>query len=967
MPSVLVYILFFCSGVSGLIYQVLWVRHFGLVFGNTIYSSSIVLAIFMLGLGLGSYAAGSWADRRYAIAPESLLRSYGYAELLIAATAFAVSLLLPSLGPLTARYSSYVVDGRGWFVLSPVSYLARCAIAVVLLAPVTLVMGATLTLLVRHLIHRDVETEGSWKIAWLYGVNTLGAAIGAFLTDYYLARFAGLRSTQLVAVALNVLAGSGALWLARRDRRSTIVRRETRRLDIASGDSMMVVWTGAAIALSGFAAMGMEIVWLRHFTLLLGSFRSVFSLLVTIVLVGIGAGALLGAVVHRFVARPAETLMAVLALFVCAVLAGLASAQFSAVETLRVASWTWTDDLWHNVRPMLLEAGLPSLLIGCSFPLANAVIQHAEAVVALRAGVLYLANTIGAVAGSLIAGFVLLPHVGMQGSATVLMTAAALAIIPLAFTVTWTQAMPVFALCAAVAAGSIGMWVRLAPDHVITHALAPRVASEHSLSRSEGVTEVIEVTEDASRGRGLITNGHPMSSTAWLDQRYMRSLSHLPLLSIEGKARVLVIGFGVGNSTHAAALHTAVDRIDVVDLSRAVLEHAGYFREVNGDVLNDRRVRVFVNDGRQHLQMQPPGAYDLITLEPPPVAHAGVAALYSREFYELARTRLAPGGYLSQWLPAYQVPAETSLGMVRAFLDEFPESVLLSGMGPELLLLGTTAPHIDVDPERLVRAIENQPRVQADLQRFDLGTATEIIGMFVGSKRTLARATATASAMTDDRPLQEYAVRSTGAPAHGTPASLLDIGSLPLWCPRCFDGDRLSPFVPRLDTYLTLLDSAYRGGETASGVAGERRVILGSRYLGTVVPDTAAVHNALGAMYLREAAPLSESGRTSEAIEYLRRAVALDPHNGPVQYELGRLLLERRQFKDAAECFRSAVESMPTSSSLHNDLGVALASDGNLEEAVEHFRRAVSLDPSFAEARHNLASAEHATDLESNR
>ena len=187
------------------------------------------------------------------------------------------------------------------------------------------------------------------------------------------------------------------------------------------------------------------------------------------------------------------------------------------------------------------------------------------------------------------------------------------------------------------------------------------------------------MTEVAGLGRSLMTNGHAMSSTALLDQRYMRALAHIPLLSMERPARVLVIGFGVGNTTEAATRHPSVEHVTVADLSREILEHAAYFRDANNDVLRDSRVRIYVNDGRQHLLMLPEAVYDLITLEPPPIAHAGVAALYSREFYELARTRLKPGGYLSQWLPAYQVPAETSLAMVRAFIDVFPQSVLLSG------------------------------------------------------------------------------------------------------------------------------------------------------------------------------------------------------------------------------------------------------------------------------------------------
>jgi spermidine synthase len=151
-PFFVIYFLFFLSGVSGLVYQVVWVREFGNVFGNTITSTSLVVAIFMLGLGAGSYAVGTWADRRYASAPESLLRTYGYVELVIAALGLGVSLVLPHLGALSALVSSYEVDAASsWYVVSAGSYVARGAVAIVLLAPITLLMGGTLTLLIRHL------------------------------------------------------------------------------------------------------------------------------------------------------------------------------------------------------------------------------------------------------------------------------------------------------------------------------------------------------------------------------------------------------------------------------------------------------------------------------------------------------------------------------------------------------------------------------------------------------------------------------------------------------------------------------------------------------------------------------------------------------------------------------------------------------------------------------------------------
>src|SRR6185503_6728492 len=212
-----------------------------------------------------------------------------------------------------------------------------------------------------------------------------------------------------------------------------------------------------------------------------------------------------------------------------------------------------------------------------------------------------------------------------------------------------------------ISGAALGLWLLLPPGYLLARAMAPPKPAERLLTMSEGVSETIAVAEAPGRGRGLITNGHPMSSTALLDQRYMRALAHIPLLSMPAPTHVLVIGFGVGNSTQAATLHPSVERVEVADLSRDILGHAAYFRDANKDVLNDPRVRVYVNDGRQHLAMQPAAAYDLITLEPPPIAHAGVAALYSREFYALARSRLKPGGYLSQWLPAYQLSPETSL------------------------------------------------------------------------------------------------------------------------------------------------------------------------------------------------------------------------------------------------------------------------------------------------------------------
>ena len=965
----MIYFLFFCSGVSGLIYQVVWVRAFGNAFGNTIHSASLIVALFMLGLGAGSYLLGGWADRRYAARPDSLLRVYAYVEGVIAALGLGVSLLLPHLGALVAAVSSYTTGADGWHVLTASSYLARVVVGAVLLLPITMLMGGTLTLLIRHLVRADLDASG-WTIAWLYGLNTAGAAAGAFLTDFVLAPAAGLFATQVIAVALNVVAGGGAWWLSRRDatptRPDTATTRRTAHFRTWGPSTLppvhprTLVFMSAALALSGFAVMGMEILWLRHATLLLGGFRAVFSLLLTVMLIGLGIGALLGGWLHRRTGRPAQALMVVQALFVVAALFGIGSADAArlaadaapmAAALTALAPWRRAlVELWYNAMPMLLEVGLPSVLAGFAFPLANGLVQRTEQSVGRRAGLLCLANTAGAVCGSLATGYLLLPMLGIQPAVTVLAAAAALAVLPLHLVSQGisrdaargagrpahgpAEAGPysavVFATTSLIALAALGVWLWLPGDYVLRRALAPGESRGRVVATSEGATELIEVVEMPGRGRGLITNGHAMSSSAPLDQRYMRALAHIPLLVMSRPERVLVIGFGVGNTTHAATLHPSVQQVDVADLSRHVLEHAGYFADANHGVLQHAKVSVYVNDGRQHLQMSGPGSYDLITLEPPPIAHAGVGALYAREFYALARSRLTAGGYVSQWLPAYQVPSESSLAMVRAFVDVFPQAVLLSGAQAELLLLGTTAPRIEIDPARIVAALASTPRVREDLARLDLGTAREIIGTFVGSAATLTRATRASPAATDDKPVQEYGVRSILTTAMlGVPAAIFNLDDLAAWCPRCFSTGQLTPAVAGLDAYMALLEEAYTTSvsEVPAPVPGRR--VMGSAYLGAVVPDSEEMRGVLADARL-------------------------------ALYERGETLLEAGRFADAAAQFREALATMPDSAAVHNNLGVALASAGDLAGAASHFREAVGLDPRFPEARRNLAVASQA-------
>ena len=816
-----IYAIFCLSGISGLLYQVIWVRWFGLVFGNTVYSASLVIAVFMCGLGVGSYAAGRWIDRRASGDPVVALRVYAYLEFGIGALGVLMGLALPALEPFAAHISGYSVGVNGWYELSVLSYGLRYLLAVAILAPITLLMGATLTILIRYLLSTDIDLAG-WRVGFLYGFNTAGAALGAFLSDFALIPLVGLFASHMSAVALNLVAGVAALGVAHLGATCPNRSEEGRSVpppNPAAHLSVPIVFTGLAIFLSGFCAMGFEILWFRYFSITLGGFRSVFSLLLTVILGGMWLGSMAGGVCHRRLGNPGLLYMISQSSFVAV------SILLLGFVTSRPGSVTFVEDpfgltlaydfavTWELLKPMVLITGLPAILMGFVFPLANANIQQAEDQIGRRAGVLYLANTTGAVLGSLCAGFLLLPGLGLKSSATVLATLGVGAVLSIYVAMRQTDASRprrtgIAVACSAAALVAVVIWARLPSDLFHRVGLSD---NETALAVSEGINELVTVVEcdTCYEGRILRTNGHNMSGTTPQAQRYMRAFSHLPLLHMKHPTDVLVICFGVGITVHAASLHPSVQRIEVADLSRDVLNHASYFRDANHDVLTDERVRVFINDGRQHLWMRDEGSYDLITLEPPPIGFAGVSALYSREFYALARTRLREGGFMSQWLPGYQLPEDVVRSMIRAFIDVFPNAILLSGERQELILIGANAETFTIAPDTLRSELERRPRVKADLQQVWLESPIDILGTFVASSTTLSRATRLAAPVTDDNPMMEYAASVNNCARTRFPRDVIDVGGLAAWCPSCMVDGRFALSISDLEEYALFMASYY--------------------------------------------------------------------------------------------------------------------------------------------------------------
>jgi predicted membrane-bound spermidine synthase len=715
-----------------------------------------------------------------------------------------------------------VTDDQGWHSLSATSHLLRYLLAILMLAPITLLMGGTLTLLVRFLVGSDLPRAGYW-VGVLYAANTAGASIGCFAVDSALIPALGISGAQGFAVALNVFAAAGAIALIRRAPASAPPPIDEGP-DAESPDavSRAVIF---AVALSGAAGMGLEIVWFRYLSSVMEGTRATFSLILTIMLVGTWIGSALAGVLSKRTRRP----VALYALFQLGLgataLFSLAVHDPSAVDE-RALRQAWIAagalgrdwlELWYLLRTVLLVVGLPAVFLGSAFPLANAILQRRASTVGRRAGSLYLFNTLGGVAGSLGAGFVLLPLIGMQAAVLAMAVLSALVVVLLIVPAREEARAPrVVAAAAAAAFVFSGLWLLLPGDALLKKVYDRPDVRDFAILFKEGVTESIAITErprndDRPPERILYVDGVLMSGTIDGAQRYMRAFVHLPLLMQSSPRRVLVICFGVGNTLHAASLHKDVEALEIADLSRQILDHGNYFERWNERVLEDPRTRVFVNDGRQHLRMQAEDSYDLVTLEPPPIARAGVSALYSKEFYALARSRLKEGGFLTQWLPAYQVGGDVTPPMVRAFLDVFPDAVMLSGYERHLILVGRNGGSNTIDPEVIVRELAARPEVQADLARYNLGTPLQIVGTFVANAARLEQATRDAPALTDDWPIQEYAVEARPVADSVIPASLFDTSGVKSWCPRCFDatGALVAP-VEDLDVYLEILGAWYQ-------------------------------------------------------------------------------------------------------------------------------------------------------------
>ncbi|MEQ8766126.1 MAG: tetratricopeptide repeat protein [Planctomycetota bacterium] len=743
-------VFYFLSGATALLYQLAWTRRLVLAVGNTHLSVTALLFSFMLGLGLGAIWAGRHLRRG-----QDARALYAGAELALAGLAalfpIGASALESGLATLPGAWGS-----GAWL---------RFAAAALLLLPPCFCMGITFPA-VCVLGVRKREHAGK-TIAWLNGVNIAGAASGAALTGFWLIPELGIRATVWGAAGVNALLGLCAWKLLRSAREGEPLRG---RSEEAPSSAPLVGWM--VVLLSSAVVLGLEVLWTRMLVFYLKGFTYTFTAILVVFLVGLSLGSLL---IAPWLGRWIRGQSA----FGWAALASAAAVAWS-VDGL-VHGGDRLETLFRELRAAgesgqaryLFEAtvrtlGVPVVLLGSLFPLAlNAWLGTGP--VGQGGARLFFASCLGSALGSCLAGLVIVPTLGMvRGVWLMVFLLAGLG--ALASLVLARGAMRRLAGAAVLIGASVIIVPRLdwspAPFVTGTPVLSDRQGRFELLDYREGTACAVSVLEDRATGRRLLYTDEFMAAATGEGYRYMRLQGHLPVLLAEDPRRALLICFGTGTTAGSLLVHDRLERLDVVEISKEVLEVAPYFEKANRGVLSGLApfdVRAHVQDGRQFL-LASNARFDVITLEPLLPFTPAAVHFYTREFYELCRARLTDGGVLCHWIPIHAIEPEAYRTLLRTFTEVFPDGGVWLFENSSLLI-GTLQP-LALDPERLTERMKPSG-VSEDLRRALTPTVSQVLGGFVTDNRTLKKELEGASVMSDDLTSVEYGMWWPGRESYG--------------------------------------------------------------------------------------------------------------------------------------------------------------------------------------------------------
>jgi spermidine synthase len=737
----LLVLLFFGSGAAALIYQVMWLRLLALVFGVTVYAASTVLASFMAGLAIGSYFAGRIADRA-----RHPLRLFGLAEIAVGVSALATPHVLDGLLQLWVRLSPALPDSVTLVTL------VRFACAFVVLLVPTALMGATLPLVVKSAIAR-LEGFGP-RVGLLYATNTAGAIVGALTAGFYLISELGVTKSFYIAAAINTaiglvaLAASSARSIARRRPTAPVPARQA-AVSVWPADPVArtVLWV---FALSGLVTLAFEVIWFRILALFLRPTAYAFTIMLAAVLIGLALGSYL---ITPWLRRRANWLgvLTVMQLGIC--LAGALSFNWLARSqaALEVAApWIERLGLDPYLGPLLassLVAILPAaLLLGTAFPIGLQLWAGTgdASTTSTRVGVFYSLNVCGAIVGSILGGFVLLPLFGSRGS---LLVVAALTL-GSSLALAWHLRASAPRLARLTLAGGPVAFALVAFNSVdpLDLALERFHQGETQIWRMEGVQTTVTIHERPGASgpvRIMYLDGRHQANDSPVMAGVHHRIGALPVMLHPHPERALVIGMGGGATPGAVAQFPGLE-VDVVELSDEVARGARFFDHINFNLLDRPNVRVRVDDGRNFLLTRP-RQYDVVTADIILPRHAGAGSLYSKEYFELVRASLRHNGIALQWNGA-ETDVEYKL-IMRTFLEVFPHTTLWADGS---LMVGTTTPY--VFSRRAFERRQQSPGF-GDYFTWDYD---RLASLYIAGPDELRAFVGDGPILTDDKPTLEY-------------------------------------------------------------------------------------------------------------------------------------------------------------------------------------------------------------------
>jgi spermidine synthase len=740
MPrSTLVYAIFVLSGAAGLIYEIVWARQLVLVFGNTTQAVSAILTGFFGGMAIGSFVGGRLADR-----VRSPLRLYGLLELALVVVVLAT--------PITFGLLHEVYRG-GYAALREQPHLLallRFALALAALGPATVMMGITLPALTRYL--SSGESHLSVAFGRLYAANTLGAILGTLASGFVLIEVLGLTGALIVGVSCSAIAGAIAVVLAwRRTEGGTEPPRPPDRI-VAGRPAARPTLALAIAFVSGLTSLGYQVLWTRLLAAGTGGSTYVFTMILGQFLIGIAIGAVLFSLISRRLRSPiallawSQVVVALLAVwglvFVISQPEGVNPSN--ALGTLR------------SLSGAVLFVVLPATIVmGLAFPASSALLEDRDGRVATATGRLLAANTLGAISGTFLIPFFVIPAIGSPMAVILLALINAATGIALA-AARLTRPAGRAGIAGAGVVATLILVAAIAIPGAIVDPTEARVRAIGGQVERAAEDEIASVRAGRAHGSQQLWVAGTSMTLLTVDAKLMPIL---PLMLRPDSETALVVAFGMGSSFRTALI--AGLEVEAVELVPSVPTMFSVFYDDAAEVLANPRGRVIVADGRNHVELTERRYDIIITDPPPPIESSGVSVIASRDYYAEGRQRLNPGGVMMQWVPYGQTLDEFK-AHVRTFRDVYPHVILAFGPGGYgLFMLGSEEP-IAFDDET-IRSILQRPGVLDDIssafdsrETTEAGWVTKIRSLIWLSDGAIAAFAGDGPLITDDRPLPEY-------------------------------------------------------------------------------------------------------------------------------------------------------------------------------------------------------------------